>query len=314
MVTHTNLCSELRTKSRPKSYEQHSKKEEARWSQAFRTEGWINHSSHDWLGPHLVSLWPQRDMGQLSAPMRLDQRQPCSFLGGVSSVEISPCLTSCLCPKVIGRTLRRQGQLLWVFTKCYQWSFLRSSATSRAWNNPWIPAAMTAKLFIMWRLHGPTGCLLPACPDSPAGLQTTRGMHTPQDWTLGRNTLTACRVEMKEKIVCNWQLPSWVLSSWEVSAWTFRCSSQTVKPLPETDFGLLGWGAGSVAAGARWQACSDQRRDASHLPGKLVDEHPASVGTTEPLQGLSGWAWRPEDHRFRLALLKCFDVGALETG
>lgn len=64
-------------------------------------------------------------MGQLSAPMRLsakhlmDQRQPCSFSGGVSSVEVSLCLTSCLCPKVIGRTLRRQGQFLWVFTKCY---------------------------------------------------------------------------------------------------------------------------------------------------------------------------------------------------
>ena len=139
--------------------------------------GRVDQPQQPWLlGPHLVSLWPQRDTDQLRAPTRLsakhltDQRQPCSFLGGLSSVEVSLCLTSCLCPKVIGRTLIRQGQFLWVLTKCCQGSFRRGSATSRAWNSPWVPAATPAKLLITWRLHGSSGCLLPVCLDSLAGL------------------------------------------------------------------------------------------------------------------------------------------------
>lgn len=82
-----------------------------------------------------------------------------------------------------------------------------------------------------------SGCLLLACLDSSAWWETPRGPHTPQDWTLSRSTLNPCWVEMKEKIACNWQLPSWGLSSWEVSAWTLWSSRQTVKPLPEDRFG-----------------------------------------------------------------------------
>lgn len=110
---------------------------------------------------------------------------------------------------------------------------------------------------------------------------------------LSRNALNICWVEMKEKIACNWQLPSWVLSSWEVPAWAFRSSSQIVKPLPKDRFldsqaraAALSSRHRSVAAGTLWQACSDQRREASRLPGKLADEQSASVWNTEALQGL----------------------------
>ena len=111
------------------------------------------------------------------------------------------------------------------------------------------------------------------------------GCIPPQDRTLGRNTLNTCRVEMKEKTVCNWRLPSWVLSSWEVSAWTFRCSSQTVKPLPETDFWTPGLGrwlssCRSSVTGMFWseERCFSPPRETCWWVARLCRNHRTLAG------------------------------------
>ena len=141
-----------------------------------------------------------------------------------------------------------------------------------------------------------------------------KGCTPHKDRTLSRNTLNTCRVEMKEKIASNWQLPSWVLSSWEVSAWTFRYGSQTVKPLPEDGFWTPGLGhwLSSLRRSVTGMFWSEESH--SHLPGKLVDEQSAPVGTMEPLQGLIDEPGVQKDHHFRLVYLKYFDTRAFATG
>jgi hypothetical protein len=147
----------------------------------------------------------------------------------------------------------------------------------------------------------------------PSMVETPRGLPSPQDWTVSRSTVSPRWVEMKEKIAYHWQLPSWVCLPGKSQQGPSKAAAKQLSLCQKTDFGLPGWGRAlvsrhcSLAAGDLWQACSDQRKETSHLPGNLLMN---ILPLSEPQRLCRG----SEDDHFRPACLKCFDGLVLETG